>query len=72
MTASPGRIAGIYDVSLPRPRDLLEVRFDAGFQRLYATIWDQLRDEVVRAYASETLGVTVPDLQPTGRERAGI
>jgi NitT/TauT family transport system ATP-binding protein len=49
MGASPGRLIGDYPVKLPRPRDLLEIRFDNDFTETHHTIWEQLRQEVVRA-----------------------
>ncbi len=50
MSAGPSaRIKGRYRVDLPRPRDVAEIRLDAGFTDLYRRIWDDLRDEVKQA-----------------------
>jgi NitT/TauT family transport system ATP-binding protein len=49
MSASPGRVIGDYPITLARPRELLEIRFDAEFTSIYQHIWDQLRTEVVLA-----------------------
>lgn len=49
-TAGPGRIKSDYEVSLPRPRLLTEIRFDAAFQAQYETLWNDLRSEVMTAY----------------------
>jgi NitT/TauT family transport system ATP-binding protein len=46
MSASPGRILETFAVELPRPRDLEQVRFEDGFQRLHREIWGRLRSEV--------------------------
>jgi NitT/TauT family transport system ATP-binding protein len=51
MTAGPGTIKQIYDIDLPRPRQVPEIRFDPRFIALYEEIWNTLRDEVQRAYA---------------------
>jgi NitT/TauT family transport system ATP-binding protein len=50
MTAGPARIKANYDVDLPRPRNVQEVRFDRRFVDLYAAMWNDLRDEVLESY----------------------
>jgi sulfonate transport system ATP-binding protein len=52
-TAGPGRIKSDYEVNLPRPRLLTEIRFDAAFQEQYETLWNDLRSEVMTAYEAE-------------------
>jgi NitT/TauT family transport system ATP-binding protein len=42
MTRSPGRIAGIVDVDLPRPRDYYETRFTDGFREIQREVWELL------------------------------
>src|SRR3954454_7961976 len=51
MTAGPGTVKDVYDIDLPRPRQVPEIRFDPRFIELYEEIWNTLRDEVQRAYA---------------------
>ncbi len=51
MTAGPGRVKARYDVTLPRPRDIEQVRFDPRFTELYSQMWNDLRDEVLESYA---------------------
>jgi NitT/TauT family transport system ATP-binding protein len=51
MTAAPGTVKSVYEIDLPRPRAVPEIRFDARFIELYEEIWGALRDEVQRAYA---------------------
>ena len=51
MTAGPARIKARYDVTLPRPRDIEQVRFDPRFTELYSKMWNDLRDEVLESYA---------------------
>jgi len=51
MTAGPGRVKARYDVTLPRPRDIEQVRFDPRFTELYSKMWNDLRDEVLESYA---------------------
>jgi NitT/TauT family transport system ATP-binding protein len=53
LSAGPGaRIIGAHTVTLPRPRDVTEVRLDPAFQDVYRSVWAQLRGEVLRAYAA--------------------
>jgi NitT/TauT family transport system ATP-binding protein len=56
MTAGPGTVKEVYEIDLPRPRQVPEIRFDKRFIAIYEQIWDALRDEVKRAYA-RTAGV---------------
>ncbi len=54
LAAGPGtRVIGSHPVTLPRPRDVTEVRLHPGFRQVYQTIWGQLRGEVLRAYAAQ-------------------
>jgi NitT/TauT family transport system ATP-binding protein len=50
MTAGPGTVKGIYDIDLPRPRHVAEIRFESRFVELYRDIWENLRDEVLLSY----------------------
>jgi NitT/TauT family transport system ATP-binding protein len=38
-------------VSLPRPRDIFEVRLDKEFHSLHREIWSVLKAEVLKGYA---------------------
>jgi NitT/TauT family transport system ATP-binding protein len=51
LTAGPGRIKAAYRIELPRPRNVIEIRFRDSFTRLYEQIWKDLRDEVEASYA---------------------
>lgn len=44
----PGRIKAVQKVDLPRPRDVYRVRFSREFSALYESLWDELKDEVVK------------------------
>lgn len=51
MGAGPAsRIIGEWQVRLPRPRDISEIRLDPAFHALHREIWSKLRDEVVKGY----------------------
>lgn len=51
MSAGPGsRFIGEFEIGLPRPRDIAEVRSEPEFHRLHAAIWGCLRDEVRKTY----------------------
>jgi NitT/TauT family transport system ATP-binding protein len=52
MSAVPAaRIIGDWQVDLPRPRDISEVRLDPAFHELHRKIWHKLKTEVVKGYA---------------------
>jgi NitT/TauT family transport system ATP-binding protein len=55
MTASPGQLKAAYDVDLPRPRNVTEVRFQPAFGRIYERLWADLRDEVLLSYERSKL-----------------
>ena len=55
-TAAPATLKQSYTINLPRPRNVTEVRFDQRFTRLYAQIWEDLREEVMIAYERTTKG----------------
>ena len=53
ISAGPAaRIKGDYEVTLPRPRDVAEIRLNPEFTQLYKRIWSDLRDEVRQSYAA--------------------
>ena len=49
MTARPSTIKNEYQIPLARPRSALETRFQSEFVELQKTIWNDLRDEVIKA-----------------------
>jgi NitT/TauT family transport system ATP-binding protein len=49
MTASPARVKDSFTVSLPRPRNVEELRMDAQFIETYSQIWASLSSEVATA-----------------------
>jgi NitT/TauT family transport system ATP-binding protein len=52
MSAGPAaRIIGNWKVTLPRPRDIAEVKLDRGFHDLHREIWSMLKAEVIKGYA---------------------
>jgi NitT/TauT family transport system ATP-binding protein len=52
LTVGPARVKGVYDIDLPRPRDVAEIRLRSDFTALYRRIWSDLRDEVRHAFAA--------------------
>ena len=53
MSAGPAaHIIGDWKVSLPRPRDIAEIKLDRAFHDLYAEIWSKLKEEVVKTYGT--------------------
>jgi len=55
-TAAPATLKQTYQIDLPRPRKVTEIRFDPRFTRLYEQIWEDLRSEVMIAYERTTKG----------------
>jgi NitT/TauT family transport system ATP-binding protein len=53
MTAQPGRLKQMVDVPLPRPRDILALQKSPDYGALVSGIWENLRDEVLRARRQE-------------------
>jgi NitT/TauT family transport system ATP-binding protein len=52
MSAGPAaRIIGDFSVTLPRPRDIAEVRLEPAFHHIHKEIWSSLRVEVQKAYS---------------------
>lgn len=52
MSAGPAaRIIGDWRVSLPRPRDISDVKLDPAFHELHREIWQMLKSEVLKGYA---------------------
>jgi NitT/TauT family transport system ATP-binding protein len=55
LTAGPGgTVKATFDIDLPRPRVVQEIRFEPRFVDLYHQIWEALRSEVDIAYAQTT------------------
>lgn len=58
MSAGPSsHIIGDWRVTLPRPRDISEIRLDPEFHDLHRDIWHTLKAEVIKGYA-QTAGVS--------------
>ena len=54
LSAGPGtHPIGEFEIDLPRPRDVAEVRSDPRFVQLHSQIWAVLRDEVLKGYAQQ-------------------
>jgi NitT/TauT family transport system ATP-binding protein len=52
MSAGPAaRIIGDWTVTLPRPRDIAEIKVERAFQDLHREIWASLKAEVLKGYA---------------------
>ena len=52
MSAGPAaRIIGAWTVSLERPRDMAEIKYEPAFRELHREIWQQLKAEVLKGYA---------------------
>ena len=57
MSAGPSaRIIGDFQVSLPRPRDISEIKAEPAFQALHRDIWHMLKGEVLKAYDTGETG----------------
>ena len=57
LSAGPAsRVVGRYPVNLDRPRDLIDIKLDARFRELFATIWGDLRQEVLKSHEAPRAG----------------
>jgi NitT/TauT family transport system ATP-binding protein len=57
LTAGPaGTVKAVFQIDLPRPRVVQEIRFEPRFVDIYHQIWEALRSEVDIAYAQTTGG----------------
>ena len=54
MSAGPAsRPIGAFEVDIPRPRDVAEIKTNPRFIELHRAIWDVMRDEVLKGYAQQ-------------------
>ena len=51
LTAGPATVKSVYAIDLPRPRIAAEIRYQPDFINIAHTIWNDLRDEVMRGAA---------------------
>jgi NitT/TauT family transport system ATP-binding protein len=57
MSAGPSaRIIGDFPITLPRPRDISEIKVEPAFQALHRDIWHMLKGEVLKAYDTGETG----------------
>ncbi|MCT6871308.1 MAG: ABC transporter ATP-binding protein [Bartonella sp.] len=51
MSAGPAsHVKGDYMIDLPRPRELQEIRLTKEFAEIHRTLWNDLKEEVLKAY----------------------
>ena len=48
LTSGPATVKSVYHIDIPRPRIVSEIRYDKAFIDISRTIWEDLRDEVLR------------------------
>ncbi len=53
LTAGPATVKSVYPIDIPRPRVASEIRYEQKFIDISRTIWDDLRDEVLRGASRE-------------------
>ncbi len=46
LTAGPATVKSVYDIDIPRPRVMEDIRYDSQFVDIAKVIWDDLREEV--------------------------
>jgi NitT/TauT family transport system ATP-binding protein len=49
MSAAPGRVKHIYDVDIPRPRDVFHIHETPGFNDIYDRLWADIREEILKS-----------------------
>jgi NitT/TauT family transport system ATP-binding protein len=53
LTSGPATVKSAYSIAIPRPRVVSEIRYDKAFIDISHTIWEDLRDEVLRGAERE-------------------
>ena len=53
LTAGPATVKSVYPIDIPRPRVASEIRYEQKFIDISRTIWNDLRDEVLRGASRE-------------------
>ena len=53
LTAGPATVKSVYRIDIPRPRVASEIRYEQRFIDISRTIWEDLRDEVLRGASRE-------------------
>jgi len=53
LTAGPATVKSIYPIDIPRPRVASEIRYERIFIDISRTIWEDLREEVLRGASRE-------------------
>jgi NitT/TauT family transport system ATP-binding protein len=53
LTAGPATVKSVYTIDIPRPRVASEIRYEQKFIDISRTIWEDLRDEVLRGASRE-------------------
>ena len=51
LTAGPATVKSTYEIDLPRPRIVADIRYDENFISYSRTIWNDLKEEVQTTYA---------------------
>src|SRR5206468_4550531 len=51
LTAGPATVKSVYEVDLPRPRVVADIRYEQSFINYSRTIWADLKEEVETSYA---------------------
>lgn len=46
MTRRPGRVKEVYQIPLPRPRNVFEIYLEPGFDDAYAEVWRHFKSEI--------------------------
>ena len=52
LTSGPATVKSMYRIDIPRPRVAAEIRYEKHFIEISQTIWNDLRDEVMKGAAS--------------------
>ncbi len=50
LTAGPATVKSVYEINIPRPRVMAEIRYEQHFIDIAHTIWNDLREEVQLGY----------------------
>jgi NitT/TauT family transport system ATP-binding protein len=48
ISSRPGKVKAEYNIALPRPRNVMDIKYDANYVDIERTIWLKLKEEVIK------------------------
>lgn len=60
MSAAPGKVKHVFDVDIPRPRDVFHIHEAPGFSDIYDRLWADIREEILKSDRHRDRNATTP------------